>query len=325
MSAQFPSDSWEYVIGGREGARRVQGRQIRAGILPAISRAPRSRMRTRDAPLVPGLRGNGLDLGSIEHHDVPARVSMTRLLQKHLAILAMSGAGKSHLASVLLEELMDRKKEDGRIAVVIIDIHGEYAGFLHDPVYGKMATCVEGNGHKHPPAEGRPRGHDGMGPEPLGAAARRPAPALWARSGAQKKDAEGYGFKELIDAIDSADVSKDEVKRALKRSLSELKRYRFLSRKTREPEARGRGPPGPPPDPGFQRHGLAPEEADTRLAGGQAALPPEEEGEDTALPASHRGGAQFRERESRGERCCVTSDHRDDSARRAGSSGPRCA
>jgi DNA helicase HerA-like ATPase len=53
---------------------------------------------------------------------------------------------------------------------------------------------------------------------------------------AEKKDSGGYSFKELVAAIDAADVSKDDVKRALKRSLSELRRYRFLSRKAENPK-----------------------------------------------------------------------------------------
>ncbi|MCH7902542.1 ATP-binding protein, partial [archaeon] len=43
--------------------------------------------------------------------------------------LAMSGAGKSYLISVLLEELLQRKKEDGRLAVILMDVHGEYRSF----------------------------------------------------------------------------------------------------------------------------------------------------------------------------------------------------
>ena len=60
----------------------------------------------------------------------------------------------------------------------------------------------------------------------------------------QKKDADGYTFKELVSFIDSTDVSKDEVKRALKRSLSELKRYHFISRKTENPKLLSQIKPG---------------------------------------------------------------------------------
>jgi len=64
---------------------------------------------------------------------VPVRLNLTRLLQKHIAILAMSGAGKSYLTSVLIEELLDRPKELGRVGVIIFDVHGEYLNFA-EPV-----------------------------------------------------------------------------------------------------------------------------------------------------------------------------------------------
>ena len=41
----------------------------------------------------------------------------------------------SYGVSVLFEELLDRKKEDGRIAVVVLDPHGEYSSFA-EPVKG---------------------------------------------------------------------------------------------------------------------------------------------------------------------------------------------
>jgi len=49
-------------------------------------------------------------------------------LQKHLAILAMSGAGKSYSVSVLLEELLELPKEHS-IGIVLFDVHGEYKSF----------------------------------------------------------------------------------------------------------------------------------------------------------------------------------------------------
>ncbi|MEK6821361.1 MAG: ATP-binding protein, partial [archaeon] len=45
----------------------------------------------------------------------------------------MSGAGKSHTVSCLLEEIMERKKEHGRIALVVFDVHGEYTHFAEPP------------------------------------------------------------------------------------------------------------------------------------------------------------------------------------------------
>lgn len=243
MQSNFPSSSWEYVIAQVKalGVSR-KGRFERVFRPPS----PGASVLMADGKLLQSFLGfeeGGLHLGSIEHHDVPARISMTRLLQKHLAILAMSGAGKSHLASVLLEELLSRKKEDGRVAVIVVDIHGEYGGFIHDPVFGSRTTLVEGSGICVPLKR--------LGPETmmewlpdLSSPQRDVLRHALSTLKTEKKDASGFGFNELIEAIDKADVSKDEVKRALKRSLSELRRYRFLSTKKENPRLAAEVQPG---------------------------------------------------------------------------------
>jgi len=68
----------------------------------------------------------GLDVGTIKVSDIPAYIDMNRLINKHLGILAISGAGKSYLTSVLMEELLTRNQEYGNPAIILIDVHGEY-------------------------------------------------------------------------------------------------------------------------------------------------------------------------------------------------------
>jgi DNA helicase HerA-like ATPase len=72
-----------------------------------------------------GLAEKGLELGSIENTEVKVKVDVSKLLQKHLAVLAMSGAGKSYFISVLLEEILDNSK----LGVILFDVHGEYMHF----------------------------------------------------------------------------------------------------------------------------------------------------------------------------------------------------
>ncbi len=55
--------------------------------------------------------------------DVPVVLDVKELVSTHLAIIASTGAGKSYLASVILEELM---RPSNRAAVLIVDPHGEY-------------------------------------------------------------------------------------------------------------------------------------------------------------------------------------------------------
>lgn len=235
ISSQFPSGSWEYMVALVKVLGVHAGRRFERVFSPPSPGAP---VHDADGALLRSFLGfddAGLHVGSIEHHDVPVRLSLTRLLQKHMAILAMSGAGKSHLASVLLEELMDRKKGDGRVAVVIIDIHGEYGGFAHDPRFGKNTKVIEGKDIAVPLKKLSPESIMEWLPH-LSAPQRDVLRHAIAALREERKEKEGYSFKELIEAVDSADVSKDEVKRALRRSLSELKRYRFLSRKTENPK-----------------------------------------------------------------------------------------
>jgi len=55
--------------------------------------------------------------------EVPIVVDLRAVTSTHLAVIASTGAGKSYLAGVLVEELM---KPHNRAAVLIVDPHGEY-------------------------------------------------------------------------------------------------------------------------------------------------------------------------------------------------------
>jgi DNA helicase HerA-like ATPase len=59
----------------------------------------------------------------------------------------MSGGGKSYTSSVIIEELLDRLPEEGRTAVVVIDVHGEYTNLAApggDTDYSNRAAIVRG-------------------------------------------------------------------------------------------------------------------------------------------------------------------------------------
>src|SRR5437588_1641276 len=55
---------------------------------------------------------------------VPIVLSVKDLVSTHLAIIASTGAGKSYLASVIIEELM---QPYNKASVLILDPHGEYS------------------------------------------------------------------------------------------------------------------------------------------------------------------------------------------------------
>ena len=64
----------------------------------------------------------GVFLGNLESYSLPVKLNPVSLSTKHVAILAMSGSGKSYATGVLIEELVDQG-----FPVVVIDPHGEYA------------------------------------------------------------------------------------------------------------------------------------------------------------------------------------------------------
>ena len=72
-------------------------------------------------------RKHGLNVGKVKVTDIEAFIDMDRLLNKHFAILSISGGGKSYLTSVLIEELLTREYSYGTPAIIMIDVHGEYS------------------------------------------------------------------------------------------------------------------------------------------------------------------------------------------------------
>ncbi|MBC8500522.1 MAG: ATP-binding protein [Nanoarchaeota archaeon] len=66
--------------------------------------------------------GKGAYIGKLEGKDINVYLDLKKLLTKHCAVLAKSGAGKSYTVGVLIEEILDKK-----IPLLIIDPHGEYS------------------------------------------------------------------------------------------------------------------------------------------------------------------------------------------------------
>jgi len=128
----FPTDRWQYTIAKtRVLGLWVENRTAR----PYFAVSPGAVVRRIDEDTLSAFlkldNKEGLHLGNLAYHSLEFTPSINRLLSKHLAILAMSGAGKSYFISVLLEEILSRKKEQGRLSVVVVDVHGEYS-YLKD-------------------------------------------------------------------------------------------------------------------------------------------------------------------------------------------------
>lgn len=147
LEKKFPTAEWEFLLGKARPLgvfRKGDGERVvveRASFPPS----PGTKVYAADDSRLKdflGFEGAGLKLGRMQFHNVDVSPNLSRLLQKHLAVLALSGAGKSIFAASLIEEILSRNKEQGQIAVVVFDIHGEYTCFgepVHQRDAGKYA------------------------------------------------------------------------------------------------------------------------------------------------------------------------------------------
>ncbi len=97
-----------------------------------------------------GLDTEGLYIGNLESHaQLPIKLNPDALY-KHMAVLAQTGAGKSYLTAVIIEELLEKD-----IPVVIIDPHGEYSslGVFNDAISDKEAEKFGITSQKYPVRE----------------------------------------------------------------------------------------------------------------------------------------------------------------------------
>ncbi len=72
---------------------------------------------------------------------VPIVLSVKDIVSTHMAIIASTGAGKSYLASVIIEELM---KPHNKACVLIVDPHGEYGTLEEIANFAEFAAQPDG-------------------------------------------------------------------------------------------------------------------------------------------------------------------------------------
>jgi hypothetical protein len=236
ISEQFPSDEWEFL----------EAKVKPLGVLSKDNFFIRSTL-----PVSPGnkvyiankdilkrflhFKDDGLNLGNIEYPDLEVKFSLDKLLQKHLAILAQSGAGKSYLTSVIIEELLNRAKENGRIATILFDTHGEYTYFTEptkDPDhkdYSNKTIYVNSKDIKI--------GCSGLSPSFLYSllsnisnAQKRELSIIIKKLNEDKKHGAGpFGLNDIIKEVKNSDI-KENIAKPLINSLYELEDYRLFSK-----------------------------------------------------------------------------------------------
>jgi len=147
-----PINKWDYVAVNHHEVgpvltqvieiERTNGHTLAEGLIIGY-RTERNFLRQPRTPFEPGsevyiaednlikaildLRMNGIYLGKLQGKDIKAFLDPKKLVTKHLAVLAKSGAGKSYAVGVILEELMEMG-----LPIVIIDPHGEYSSIKNE-------------------------------------------------------------------------------------------------------------------------------------------------------------------------------------------------
>jgi len=124
----FPTGEWENTVAELKplGQVEINTKAISRVKVPV---SPGTRAKVASPQLLStflGLDDSGLYLGNLSSNNVRIKLNISKLLRKHLAILAISGAGKSYATSILLEELYNY----GKLGILVIDPHGEYTQIL---------------------------------------------------------------------------------------------------------------------------------------------------------------------------------------------------
>ncbi len=143
INLHFPTDKWEfllckiYCLGILDGAVRKANYPVSPGEIVKIAE-------DKNLEKLFKFDKQGLKIGNLSGHNLEVKLNLNRLFQKHIAILALSGAGKSYATAVLIEELLNRKDTQGKAGVLIIDPHGEYSSFAYDENFSQNASLIKG-------------------------------------------------------------------------------------------------------------------------------------------------------------------------------------
>jgi len=152
LKGLFPSDDFEYAIAivrnlgivEFNDPNETEFNRIKRMMYPA---SPGKEVFLVEEEILEDFIGinskRGLNVGKVKVTDIEAFIDMDRLLNKHFAILSISGGGKSYLTSVLIEELLTRENSYGTPAIIMIDVHGEYSYLKNIPALKSKIKVVD--------------------------------------------------------------------------------------------------------------------------------------------------------------------------------------
>lgn len=232
LNAIFPVDSWEFMVADAIPLGVLNGKRVERSTFPPSPGVKVSSVDETTLGRFLGFTQSGFALGKVAFHDLPATLDMTKLMQKHLAILAMSGAGKSYTVACLIEELLDKK--DGRLGVVVIDTHAEYVSLAERPPkgedYSDRVVAIDGRDLRIPVPELSAGQIASFVPRMSSAQIRDLNRIIADLRSSMRTTGKPYDLKDIIAMVASDNELHPDVQRALEGWLWELEQTRLFGK-----------------------------------------------------------------------------------------------
>ncbi|AEH06669.1 helicase HerA domain-containing protein [Methanothermococcus okinawensis] len=106
--------------------------------IPRVPPKPGTEVYAADENTLKRMFSNGdIEIGKLISKDIPVKLDVNKLCSRHLAILAITGMGKSNTVAVLLSELSKLNA-----TVLVCDVHGEYKGIESYDSDNKLKTHI---------------------------------------------------------------------------------------------------------------------------------------------------------------------------------------
>ena len=227
LYSAFPVKEWEYTI----AEVHALGVYAKDGLFnrPSFPPSPGAIVTDVDPRMLNKFLGldqeRGLDLGNIQQQELRAKFNLTKMLQKHMAILAISGAGKSYAVSVLIEELLLRSSKQGRVSVIVIDNHGEYTCFEKEPLFKGKVHVVKGEDVQIGVNRLSEKGFAAMLPKMSAVQVRDLGKII----SSLRREKDAYSIADILDAMQENENISKATKEALGGWLAELESMHIFS------------------------------------------------------------------------------------------------
>lgn len=223
INLHFPTDKWEFLL-CKVFCLGVVNKNVRRANYPVSPGEIVHKAEEENLKKLFKFDESGLHIGELMGHEIKVKLNLNRLFQKHLAILALSGAGKSYATSVLMEELLNRNHSQGRVGVLVVDPHGEYSSFAEDSNFSDKVNLVRGKDIRIG-LPGMPSYYFKLFLPNLSFVQERDLIKVVEDL---KKNEDVFGIKEIMDRIHESETIKQATKDVLLSNLSSLESLRLF-------------------------------------------------------------------------------------------------